>query len=111
MVPFTLPIERQEYLDGKGGSPFAKWFDALDDAAATKVSVSLGRVSNGNFSNVKAVGGGVSEIKIDFGLGYRVYFGRDGDRLIILLGGGTKKRRQNDIAEAQRRWADYKQRK
>jgi len=70
----------------------------------------LDRLSMGNVSNVKAVGGGVSEIKIDFGPGYRLYFGRDGDRLIVLLGGGTKKRQQDDIASALARWTDYKRR-
>lgn len=65
----------------------------------------------GNISSVKAVGGGVSEFKIDFGPGYRIYFGRDGDALVILLGGGTKKRQQQDITDAHSRWLDYKRRK
>jgi putative addiction module killer protein len=57
------------------------------------------------------VGGGVNELKIDFGPGYRVYFGWDGLRLVILLGGGTKKRQQQDISQAVENWADYKARK
>jgi putative addiction module killer protein len=65
----------------------------------------------GNLSNTKGVGSGVMECRIDFGPGYRVYFGRDGEVLIILLGGGTKQRQQQDIATAQARWADYKRRK
>ena len=65
----------------------------------------------GNFSNVKGVGGGVFEYRIDFGPGYRVYFGKDGDAVVILLGGGTKKRQDRDIATAHDRWADYKKRK
>ena len=69
------------------------------------------RMEHGNFSNVKAVGAGVFEFRIDFGPGLRIYFGRDGDTLVILLGGGSKKRQQQDIAAAQQRWADYKQRK
>jgi putative addiction module killer protein len=56
---------------------------------------------------VKGVGAGVQEFRIDFGPGYRVYFGKDGDRLLILSAGGTKSRQQKDIA----RWADYKKRK
>ena len=59
----------------------------------------------------KASGEGVYEYKIDFGPGYRIYFGRDGDRLVILLGGGTKKRQNKDIQDAQACWTDYKQRK
>jgi putative addiction module killer protein len=65
----------------------------------------------GNLSKTKSVGSGVFEYKIDFGPGYRIYFGRDGDTLIILLGGGTKKRQNNDIQTAQARWTDYKRRK
>jgi len=62
-------------------------------------------------SNAKGVGAGVYEYRINFGPGYRIYFGKDGDRLVILLGGGTKKRQQGDIATALTRWQDYKQRK
>ena len=51
------------------------------------------------------------EYRIDFGPGYRLYFGRDGDSLVILLAGGTKRRQQHDIAMAQARWADYKKRR
>jgi len=69
------------------------------------------RMEQGNFSNVTGVGAGVFEHTIDFGPGYRIYFGKDGERLIILLGGGSKKRQQRDIDQAIERWQDYKQRK
>jgi len=75
------------------------------------VATALTRLAGGNFSNVKGVGSGVFEIKIDFGPGYRVYFGKDGDRLVILLGGGVKKRQQRDIESAIANWQDYKRRK
>jgi len=65
----------------------------------------------GNFSNAKSVGAGVYECRINFGPGYRVYFGKDEERILILLGGGTKRRQQNDISLALERWEDYKQRK
>jgi len=71
----------------------------------------VSRMELGNFSNVKGVGAGVLEYRIDFGPGYRIYFGKDGDVLLILLGGGKKKGQQLDIATAQARWKDYKQRK
>ena len=71
----------------------------------------LARIEQGNLSNVKGVGQGVLEYRLDFGPGYRVYFGRDGEVLVILLAGGTKKRQQRDIEAAQARWVDYKQRK
>lgn len=64
-----------------------------------------------NFSNVKGIGRGIFEYRIDFGPGYRVYFGKDDEMLVILVGGGTKKGQADDIARANQRWADYKQRK
>ena len=100
-----------EYLDSAGRSPFADWFEELDAVAAAKVTVSLARMEAGNLSNVKTVGSGVLEYRIDFGPGYRVYFGREGDRLVILLAGGTKQRQQKDISTAHARWEVYKRRK
>jgi putative addiction module killer protein len=72
------------------------------------VTIALSRIEQGNFSKVKGVGSGVFEYKIDFGPGYRIYFGKDGGRIVILIGGGTKKRQSQDIAEAQECWATYK---
>lgn len=100
-----------EYTSPDGRSPFGIWFEGLDAIAAARVVVAIGRLASGNVSNVKGVGAGVLEQKIDFGPGYRIYFGRDGDRLIILVGGGTKRRQDRDIADAVERWRDYKTRK
>ena len=75
------------------------------------VVTALERLADGNLSSVKPVGAGVLEYKIDFGPGYRIYFGRDGDRLVILLAGGTKKRQQEDILKAKANWEDYRRRK
>jgi putative addiction module killer protein len=104
-------VDVREYVDRGGRSAYAEWFDGLNAQAAAKVTVAVTRLGQGNFSNVKGVGSGVYEYTIDFGPGYRVYFGQDGDRVIILLGGGTKKRQQRDIATAVALWQDYKQRK
>ena len=100
-----------EYLDGDGVSAFRPWFDNLNAPAAAKVTVSITRLSLGNTSHVKGVGAGVLELKIDFAKGYRVYFDKDGEQLVILLGGGTKDQQQRDIEKAQERWLDYKARK
>ena len=100
-----------EYVDACGRRPFAEWFEDLDSRAAAKVTVALARIEMGNLSNVKGVGRGVLELRIDWGPGYRVYLGRDGDMLVILLAGGTKKRQQRDVATAQERWTDYRRRK
>ncbi len=96
-----------EYLE-RGISPFGKWFDNLEAVAAAKVTTALYRLAQGNTSNVKAVGKGVAEYRIDYGPGYRIYFGQDGDTLIILLGGGSKKGQSTDIERAQLRWQQYK---
>jgi len=99
-----------EFLEPNGSSPYAKWFARLDAVAAAKVATALYRMEQGNLSNVKAVGQGVAEYRIDFGPGYRIYIGQDGDVLIILLGGGTKKGQNADIQLAQQRWRDYNDR-
>lgn len=104
-------MEVLEYLEPSGRSPFADWFGRLEAQAAAKVTVVLSRIEQGNLSNAKSVGGGVQEYRIDFGPGYRLYFGREGVTLVILLGGGTKQRQQQDITAAHARWQDYKIRK
>lgn len=78
--------------------------------AHARVTRHLTRLEVGNTSNVKSVGEGVNELKVDFGPGYRVYFGLDGRTVIILLGGGTKKRQDEDVDAAKTAWKDYKQR-
>lgn len=104
-------IELRYFSNDQGQSRFEEWFDALDAAAATKVSVALARIEQGNLSNVKSVGEGVLECRIDWGPGYRVYFGRERQILVILLTGGTKKRQQHDIETAQAMWAEYKRKR
>jgi putative addiction module killer protein len=103
--------EIRYYVASSGQEPFADWFADLEAVARAKVARGVIRLEQGNFSNVKTVGEGVLEYRIDFGPGYRVYFGRDGDALVILLIGGTKKRQQRDIDAAHTYWQDYKQSK
>jgi putative addiction module killer protein len=104
-------IEVRAYIDARGRCPFARWLDGLPAPAHAKVQTAIARMELGNLSNVRAVGAGVSEFRIDFGPGYRIYFGRDGDTLIILLAGGTKQRQQHDIEAAKALWREYRQRK
>jgi putative addiction module killer protein len=105
------PRKVLEYLEPDGASPFARWFARLDAVASAKIATALYRMEQGNLSNVKPVGQGVAEYRVDFGPGYRIYLGQDGEVLIILLGGGTKKGQNADIRLAQQRWRDYKARK
>jgi len=104
-------LELRYFVANDGASPFEKWFAGLDAQSAAKVSVALARLELGNLSNVKGVGEGVLECRIDWGPGYRVYFARDGDVLVILLTGGTKRRQQRDIDAAKANWTDYKGRR
>jgi putative addiction module killer protein len=88
---------------------YASWVRSLNDARAkAKISVRVDRLVLGNPGDVRPVGNGVSEMRIDYGPGYRVYFGQHGGRLIILLCGGTKKTQASDITEAKRLYADWK---
>ena len=103
-------IEVREYIDERGRSPFGRWFDGLNAIAAAKVRTALARMEPRNLSNAKSVGSGVLEYRIQTGPGFRIYFGREGDRLIILLIGGTKQRQRNDIKRAHTLWEDYRER-
>ncbi|MEP6966776.1 MAG: type II toxin-antitoxin system RelE/ParE family toxin [Pseudomonadota bacterium] len=101
----------EHYVDADGVSPFSEWFDDLDAGAAARVVTAVERIGRGAVSNVKGVGGGVLEYRIDAGPGYRIYFGRDGPSLVLLLAGGSKRRQQRDIEAAKRRWVDYNARR
>lgn len=108
MVTYMVPTVRcvEEYLDENDRSPFRRWFETLDRKARAKVTIAVARVEQGNDSAIKSVGGGVCEIRIDWGPGYRVYVGFDGVTIVILLAGGTKQRQNRDIADAKAMWAD-----
>ncbi len=101
-------FEVREYTEA-GGSPFAEWFDGLDAVTAARVDRYIRRLEAGNFSAAKPLREGVFELRLDFGPGYRVYYGREGRAIIVLLGGGSKRRQDADIAAAVERWKRYKQ--
>jgi len=105
-------IEVREYVPaGRSTGRFGEWFLGLDTRARQLVDDAIARMRLGNMGDCRRVGSGVLERRIDSGPGYRVYFGRDGDHLILLLGGSTKRRQQRAITEAQALWREYKQRK
>jgi putative addiction module killer protein len=106
-----MSVDVEVYEDEGGARPFDAWFDALPAAHAARVTTAIVRLGAGARSGLKPVGQGVSEWRIDWGPGIRIYLAFDGMKLVILLGGGTKTRQQSDIAQALRRWADYKRRK
>ena len=104
-------IRVEEYITEDGLNPFADWFEDLNAQAAAKVNTYLTRLGQGNISSLKPIKGAFQELVIDWGPGYRVYVGKDGERLIILLGGGTKKGQQRDIYMAAEYWEEYKVRR
>lgn len=101
----------QEYIREDGSCPFRTWFDGLDPQSAAKVATATLRLEAGNSSNVKWIGGGLGEYRIDWGPGYRLYLAQDGEALVILLVGGTKRRQQGDIDRAHVLLAEYRARK
>jgi putative addiction module killer protein len=105
-----MPLTVVEYVRGDGAVPYATWFDDLPAQAAAKVTIARARLEMGNTSPVKWIGA-IGEYRIDWGPGYRIYLAREGEDIVILLGGGTKRRQQVDIERAKVFWAEYKSRK
>ena len=104
-------IQVVHYVSEDGKDYFDTWFRRQSHEARARVQTRIDRVELGNFGDHRNVGGGVSELRIDSGPGYRLYFGRDGETLVILLGGGVKKGQAADITAARLRWQAYKQEK
>jgi len=105
------PARNATHSVAGGRSPFGKWFDDLDPGTAARVDRYIRRMEAGNFGAAKTLRGGVYELRLDFGPGYRVYYGLDGKTLVILLGGGDKRRQNADINVAVERWKLYKKTK
>ena len=105
-----MPLTVVEYVREDGAVPYAAWFEDLPAQAAAKVAIARARLEMGNTSPVKWIGA-VGEYRIDWGPGYRIYVGREGEDIVILLGGGTKRRQQVDIERARILWAEYRARK
>jgi putative addiction module killer protein len=106
-----MSIRVDEYIRDDGSNPYQRWFDRLDRHAASKVATARARLELGHTAAIKWVGGGIGEYRIDWGPGYRMYLTKDGEKLIILFGGGTKQRQQADIVRAQALYEEYQERK
>jgi putative addiction module killer protein len=97
-----------EYLDAGGKSPFESWLENLKDLQArAAIRKRLNRIRLGNLGDSKALGDGVHELRVDLGPGYRVYYGIDGDTIVVLLCGGDKRSQTRDISRAKQYWRDY----
>lgn len=106
-----VPKELLAYRTREGRIPFNDWLDELHDQnIVARVLAGLARVRRGNLGDCKSVGEGVSELRMDYGPGYRVYFAQKGRTLVILLCAGDKRTQEKDIQRAKQYWHDYKQR-
>jgi putative addiction module killer protein len=105
-----MAINVMEYIREDGNNPYKDWFEDLDTQAAVKITVMVARLELGNTSNIKWFDG-IGEYVLNWGPGYRIYLAKDGEKLIILFGGGTKKKQQKDIDRAKELHAEYKARK
>jgi putative addiction module killer protein len=105
-----MAMKVQEYVRENGETPYKEWFDSLNGPAAAKVTVAKARLELGNTSSVKWFRG-IGEYTIDWGPGYRIYLAKDGDALVVLFGGGTKKGQQKAINQAVELHEEYKARK
>ena len=106
-----IKMQLLEYITEDGKNPFHKWLNSLKDRAVrARIRVRLNRVRLGNFGDCKPVGKGVNELRVDYGPGYRIYYGKTETSIVILLCGGSKKTQSKDIQLAQTYWADFKRR-
>jgi putative addiction module killer protein len=98
----------QEYITPQGKNPFRDWLKGLDHRVQARIQARVLRFETGNLGDHKSVGRGIWEARMDFGPGYRLYFGKDGSSTILLLIGGDKASQSKDIQAAQSYWADYR---
>ena len=105
------PVQPKEvliYADEAGHEPFTAWLNQLRDRAGRqRILARLRRLEQGNFGDCKALGEGVYELRVFFGPGYRVYFGEEGDTIVVLLTGGDKRSQAKDVANAKEYWKEY----
>jgi putative addiction module killer protein len=99
------------YVAPNGTAPVQSWLESLRDIRArARIKARIARLELGNFGDSRSLGGGVSELKVDYGPGYRIYFARIGNAVVLLLCAGSKSTQQSDIARARRYWRDYQER-
>lgn len=106
-----MKLTIREYISPQGKKPFRDWLKNLDIAVQARIQARVLRFESGNLGDHKTVGGGVWEARLDFGPGYRLYFGKKGAAVILLLAGGDKTSQSKDIAAAKRYWDDFREAK
>ena len=108
-MPPTHPRELQIYQNPNGREPFTEWLESRDYKTQERIQARLARLVGGNFGNCKSVGEGISEIRLHFGAGYRIYFGEVENTIVLLLCGGDKASQTRDIERAKTYWQEYKE--
>jgi putative addiction module killer protein len=102
-------MDVREYLTAEGKNPYRQWLDTLDVTTRARIQARVLRFSTGNLGDHRSVGGGVCEARVMFGPGYRIYFGKDGQQLVLLLLGGDKSTQAANVAQAQASWKAYQE--
>ncbi|MCY7285836.1 MAG: type II toxin-antitoxin system RelE/ParE family toxin [Cyanobacteria bacterium CAN_BIN43] len=104
----VTPLEVEVYSTNEGKQPFTEWLNSLKDKkGADKILLRIRRIQTGNLGDHKSIADGVFELRVDSGPGYRIFFGKVENRIILLLCGGNKNSQDNDIQRALQYWADY----
>ena len=101
----------QIYAKNNGREPFSEWVSGLDASIRGRIFARLDRVEQGNLGDWKPISENLCELRFNFGAGYRIYFGRDKDTIIVLFSGGDKKTQRKDIEKAKSLWSEYERRK
>src|ERR1041384_3343197 len=104
-----MALTVREHLTADGKSPFRQWLNSLTKAVGARIQARVLRFELGNLGDHKSVGEGVWEARLDFGPGYRIYFGREGTVVVLLLCGGDKSTQKKDIRRAKRYWEQYQE--
>ena len=108
-ITYNVCMVVKIYRNGRGNEPFTEWLESIRDRGTqARIRNRLRRIELGNPGDHRSIGEGVFELRLHFGPGYRIYYGRVGDEVILLLAGGTKSDQQRDVQRAKRYWYEYK---
>ena len=109
-MPVAQPRELEIYRTPNGQEPFTQWFESIPDLKTrTRIEARIDRIESGNLGDHKSIGGGIFELRLEFGAGYSVYFGQIGNTIVLLLYGGDKSSQVRDIKRAKAYWQEYKE--
>lgn len=109
LITYNITMIVEIYQNENGREPFTQWLYSIRDIRTrARIDNRLERLRVGNFGDFRSLGGGLFEMRLHFGSGYRIYYGRMGDEIVVLLAGGDKSSQARDIQKARQSWSDYK---